>query len=209
MRSVLTSRCIRTGESRATAHHAIGALEIHELPRARVGAYLRARAGFACPESGQNFAGGQTTEKLGVTAREMDKLCEAMVKAMAKGPLDPCELREVLGSAVRSLGEQGRKKGLTTTLPVALERLNRRIRRVPVNGRLDQQRYRYTPWRQNPLSGFKLTAEECPFPGRLFFEWGPAAMAEFQAFSGLGVKAARAAVEPLRLEPVEKDSEGC
>jgi hypothetical protein len=32
-------------------------------------------------------------------------------------------------------------------------------------------------------------------------------MAEFQSFSALGVKAAKAGVEPLRLEPVEKGSE--
>lgn len=39
---------------------------------------------------------------------------------------------------------------------------------------------------------------------RRFFAWiGPATLAEFQWFSGLGVKAAKAAVEPLALEPLE------
>ena len=60
-----------------------------------------------------------------------------------------------------------------------------------------------------PLSRFALSAEECwTSLARLFFGWiGPATMAEFQAFAAIGVKAARTAVEPLRLEPVEKDSE--
>jgi hypothetical protein len=36
---------------------------------------------------------------------------------MEKGPLDPDGLREATGKAVRNLGPEGKKKGLTTTLP--------------------------------------------------------------------------------------------
>ena len=43
---------------------------------------------------------------------------------------------------------------------------------------------------------------------RRYYAWiGPATLAEFQTFSGLGVKASKAAVEPLKLEPLEKDSD--
>jgi hypothetical protein len=116
-------------------------------------------------------------------------------------------LREATGRAVRNLGAEGQKKGLTTTLPVALERLQASgdIRRIPINGRLDQQRYRYTIWRSNPLRGFKLPAEEAYTQlARRYFSWiGPATLAEFQWFSGLGAKAAKAAVEPLKLEPLK------
>ena len=204
----------RGGVTRETADAAVAALEIHELPSARGCTYVVPARDFPLAlKVGQNFIGEiKTAEKLGVTAKEIDKLCEAVVKALAKGPLDPAELRDVLGAAaVRSLGEEGKRKGLSTTLPVALDRLQAagEIRRVPVNGRLDQQRYRYTLWRPNPLSNFKLTAEECQGAlARLFFGWiGPATMAEFQAFAALGVKAAKVAVEPLRLEPVEKGSD--
>ena len=39
---------------------------------------------------------------------------------------------------------------------------------------------------------------------RRFFRWiGPASLKNFQTFSGLGVRASQAAVEPLRLEPME------
>jgi hypothetical protein len=79
------------------------------------------------------------------------------------------------------------------------------IRRVPVNGRFDQQRYQYALWRPNPLRGFKLAPEEVQTElARKYFGWfGPASAAEFQRFSGLGVKAAKAALEPLKLEPLE------
>jgi hypothetical protein len=90
---------------------------------------------------------------------------------------------------------------------VALERLQASgdIRRIPINGRLDQQRYRYTTWRSNPLRGFKLPAEEAYTQlARRYFSWiGPATLAEFQWFSGLGAKAAKAAVEPLKLAPLK------
>jgi hypothetical protein len=203
----------RAGVTREAADRAVASLEIHELPSARGCTYVVPARDFALAlKVGQNFIGEiKTAEKLGVTAREIGKLCEAAVGALANGPLDPAELRDVLGPAVRSLGEEGKRKGLSTTLPVALDKLQSEgeIRRVPVNGRLDQQRYRYTLWRPNPLSRFALSAEECwTSLARLFFGWiGPATMAEFQAFAAIGVKAARTAVEPLRLEPVEKDSE--
>jgi hypothetical protein len=42
---------------------------------------------------------------------------------------------------------------------------------------------------------------------RRYFRWiGPATPAEFQWFSGLGVKAAKAAIDPLKLEPAEQGS---
>jgi hypothetical protein len=79
------------------------------------------------------------------------------------------------------------------------------IRRVPVNGRLDQQRYRYTLWKPNPIAKFKMTPDEAQSElARRFFRWtGPATIAEFQWFSALSGKAARAALEPLKLETIE------
>src|SRR4029077_3182804 len=95
----------------------------------------------------------KVAEKLGVTAKEVDKLCEAVLSALAKEPLDPDGIKQATGKSVRDLGDEGKKKGLTTTLPLALGRLQAagEIRRVPVGGRLDQQRYRYARWSPNPL----------------------------------------------------------
>jgi Winged helix DNA-binding domain len=162
---------------------------------------------------GEIFADGEmkVAEKLGVTAKEIEKLCDAVVAALEKGPLDTDGLREAVGKAARSLGEEGKKKGLTTTLPVALGELQLagEIRRISTNGRLDQQRYRYAVWRPNPLRGFKMSTEEAFTElGRRYFAWiGPATVAEFQWFSGLGVKAAKGALEPLKLQPIAKDDE--
>src|SRR5229473_2603092 len=117
----------------------------------------------------------------------------------------------VLPASDFALGPEGKKKGMITTLPVALRKLQTtgEIRRISMNGRLDQQRYKYTVWRPNPLRGFKLSKEEASTElARRFFSWiSPASMAEFQELSALGVKAASAAAEPLKLEPLETGSD--
>jgi hypothetical protein len=198
----------RAGLSREKVDAAVANTEIHELPSARSCTYVLPASDFALGlRLAQSFPGEmKTAEKLGVTPKEIDKLCDAVIHALEAGPLDPDGLREATGKAVRNLGEEGKKKGLTTTLPVALGKLQTSgdIRRLPVNGRLDQQRYKYTLWRPNPLRNFKLSTEEAYTElARRYFQWiGPARIAEFQGFSSLGVKAAKAAVEPLKLEPI-------
>ena len=202
----------RAGTHRETADAAAAALEIHELPSARGCTYVVPASDFALALTiAQDFGAGEmnTARKLGVTDKEIDKLCDAVVKALGKGPLDPEELREATGGASRNLGPEGKKKGITTTLPLALGKLQTvgEIRRVPMNGRLDQQRYRYALWRPNPLKKSKLSSEEAYTElARRFFTWiGPATIAEFQWFSALGVKAAKEAIAPLKLT---QDSEG-
>ncbi len=203
----------RAGIGRAAADDAVAKLEIHELPAARGCTYVLPASDFALGlKVGEAFQSDRkTARKLGVTDAELDKLCAAVVKALAKGPLDPDQLKEASGGAVRKLGAEGVKRGLTTTLPVALGELQARgeIRRLPANGRLDQQRYRYALWRPSPLQKFRLSLEEAYVElARRYFTWiGPATLAEFQWFSGLGVKAAKAAVEPLKLVPLETGSD--
>ncbi len=201
----------RAGLSREEVDASVAKLEIHELPSARGCTYVLPASDFALGlRVGQAFGGAEmrVAEKLGITAKEIEKLCDAVLQALEKEPLDPDGLRKAAGKAVRNLGPEGQKKGLTTTLPVALGQLQASgdIRRIPVNGRLDQQRYRYTLWRPNPLRGYKLSKEQAATElARRYFSWiGPAALAEFQWFSGLGVKTAQAAVQPLDLEPLAK-----
>jgi hypothetical protein len=199
----------RAGLNREEIDASVAKLEIHELPSARRCTYVLPASDFALGLMvGRGFSDEmKTAEKLGVTEKEIDKLCGAVIAALAKRPLDPEGLRDATGRAVRNLGVAGQKKGLTTTLPVALGRLQSTgvIRRIPVNGRLDQQRYLYTLWRPNPLRGFKLPIEEAYTQlAHRFFSWiGPATIDEFQWFSGLGVRAAKMAVEPLKLEPIK------
>jgi hypothetical protein len=196
----------RAGLAREDVDAAVAKLEIHELPSARGCTYVLSASDFALGLTvGQGFGGEmKTAEKLGVTQKEVEKLCDSIVTALENGPLEPDGLREATGRAVRNLGPEGQKKGLTTTLPVALGKLQSSgvIRRIPTNGRLDQQRYKYSLWRPNPLKDFKLSKEEAYTElARRFFAWiGPATLAEFQQFAGLGVKASKLAVEPLNLE---------
>ena len=153
----------------------------------------------------------KTASKLGVTDKEVKSLNKAVLKALEKGPLSPDQIRTATGNASRNLGDEGKKRGMITTLPLAFGELQSTgdIRRVPINGRLDQQRYLYTLWRPNPLENFTLSHEEAYTElARRYFKWiGPATLGEFQWFSGLGVKASTMAIAPLNLVPVEKGSD--
>ena len=202
----------RAGISREAADAAVAKVEIHELPSARGCTYAVPASDFALAlKAGEGFDSDmKAAEKIGVTAKEIDRLCQKVIDSLASGPKDPDELRAAVGGAARSLGEEGKKKGMTTTLPLALGRLQSagEIRRVPTNGRLDQQRYRYTLWRPNPRSEFKLSKEEVNVElARRYFRWiAPASLAEFAAFAGLGVKAAKEATAPLGLVPLPEDA---
>jgi hypothetical protein len=205
----------RARTSREAADAAVKALEIHELPAARGCTYVLPASDFALGLTvGRSFGEAEmkTAAKLGVTDDEIERLCDAVVGALADGPLEPDAIRAATGGASRSLGEEGKRKGLTTTLPLALGRLQARgeIRRVPVNGRLDQQRYAYARWTPNPLATATRHPErsEGVELARRFFRWhGPATVGEFQWFSGLGARAAKAAVDPLGLVPAEPGSD--
>jgi len=180
----------RAGISREQADTAARDLEIHELPSARGCTYVLPAADFPLGlASGRPFQGEmKIAMKLGVTEKEINKLCDSILAALNKGPLDPDGLRKACGKAVRNLGEQGKKKGLSTTLPVALERLQTsgHIRRVPTNGRLDQQRYLYALWKPNPLTGFELSPEQVQTElARAYFSWiGPALWPNFKPSQG-------------------------
>jgi hypothetical protein len=189
--------------SRETADRAVADLSIHELPCARGCTYVVPRQDFELALlAAEQFADAdmKVARKLGVTDGEVERLCTHVLDALSSGPLAPEAIREAAGDSVRSLGPEGVKKGIATTLPLALGKLQVQgaIRRVPVNGRIDGQRYRYARW------DLKLAPREGCYTelARRYFRWiGPATLAEFQWFSGLGIKAAKEAVAPLQLAP--------
>jgi hypothetical protein len=205
----------RAGLSRETIDRAVANLEICELPAARGCTYVVPACDFALAlKAGEGFSTTQdikTACKLGASTAEIDRLCAKVLDALAGEPLEPKELRDRLGGAVREFGPDGVKKGMATTLPLALGKLQEEghIRRIATNGRLDQQRYRYTRWMPNPLAASKLSLEEAQSElARRYFSWiGPATVAEFQWFSALGVKAAKAAIAPLGLVPLDEGDE--
>jgi len=196
----------RAGTSRADADAAVRALDIHELPAARGCTYvvpaehfaLALQVGRSAPEADLSVLA-----KLGVDRSEVDKLCEAVLDVVGDDPLDPAKLKDRLGDAVRNLGEAGRKRGQTTTLPSALGLLQAagEIRRVPVNGRLDQQRYGYVRW-SAPRTGVSDETARAAL-ARLYFDWtGPASLAHFRWFSAFSAANAKAAIADLDLVDV-------
>ncbi|QNE13558.1 DNA glycosylase AlkZ-like family protein [Pseudarthrobacter sp. NBSH8] len=143
----------RAGTSRAQADADVLSLKIHELPTARGCTYVLGRDDFAWGlQIGRDAAVApfRVLARMGVERGEITLLEEEILHALAEAgnPLDPKQLKDLLGDSVRNLGEEGKKKGAATTLPTALGLLQAegRIRRIPANGRLDQQRYGYTLW---------------------------------------------------------------
>src|SRR6185369_11959354 len=137
----------RAGTTREAADQGVANLEIHELPSVRGCTYVLPAADFALGlKAGQSFAGAdmKVAAKLGVTDKEVAKLCEAVLKALANGPLEPEAIREATGD----------------------------IRRIPMNGRPDQQRYKYVLCHPKPLAKFTMPAEEVQTElARRYFQW--------------------------------------
>ena len=199
----------RAGLSRATVDAALARLEIQELTAARGCTYVVPKEDYAIAlraSDGQNGDIATAIKHLGVTPKEIDRLCDRVVVLLSKTPLDPAGIKQALGDVVRSLGPEGKKRGMTTTLPLALGRLQTRgvIRRVPMDGRLDQQRYRYVTWTPSPLAKTDLTEEQVAIElARRFFRWtGPATVAQLRWWGGLGAKEAKTAVAELDLVPL-------
>lgn len=201
----------RAGIRRPEMDVAVAALEIHELPSARDCTYVVPAGDFALAAAvgggASSAAELRAAEKLGVARAEVDALAEDVLGALADGDADPAALRKTLGDSVRSLGDAGKRKGITTTLPLALGLLQAqsRIRRVPVDGRLDNQRFRYTPWPDAPRWEGSVTEARVEL-ARRYWDWiGVASIAHFRWFGGFGARDAKAAVADLGLVPVGDD----
>jgi hypothetical protein len=194
----------RAGTRRHDADAAVAALDIYELPSARGCTYVLPAEHFSLGlQVGRGAPEGdlRTLEKLGVPRREVEAVGAAVLEVLDAGTAhDPAELKDKLGDQVRNLGEEGRKRGQTTTLPAALGLLQAagEIRRVPVNGRLDQQRYAYVRWQ--PPRSTRTDDEARAELARLYFDWtGPATLGDFRWFSAFTVAQAKAAVSALGL----------
>ena len=96
----------RAGITREQADSDAAQLRIYELPSARGCTYVLPAEDFALGlAAGRGFDGEmKTAVKLGVTEKEIDKLCDAVLAGLEKAPLDPDGLREATGKAVRNLG---------------------------------------------------------------------------------------------------------
>ncbi|MFE5564034.1 DNA glycosylase AlkZ-like family protein [Amycolatopsis japonica] len=197
---------------RETVDADVARLAIHELPSARGCTYVLPSADFelgltvgAAAPAGELVA---AEKYLGVTQAEIEQLCVTVADLLdaSDEPLGPAAIKDAAGSAVRDLGEAGRKRGTTTTLPLALGLLQARgdIRRVPVNGRLDQQRYGYVRWTPSPRGGLSDMDTARTELARRYFSWAaPASLKHFRWFSGFTAASAKKIAEQLELVPLD------
>jgi hypothetical protein len=189
----------RAGIRREQVDADVMALRIHELPSARGCTYVLGPEDCAWAlklgkDSAEVF---KVLGRLGVDRGELTLLEDQVLHALAEasGALDPKQLREELGDSVRSLGEEGKKKGASTTLPTALGLLQRdgRIRRVPAHGRLDQQRYTYTLWGL-PASELDIDDARTALIRRYLGWTGGATLKQSQWFTGFTVAQSKGAL---------------
>lgn len=201
----------RSGLSREAADAAAAAGEIRELPSARGCTYVLPQVDFAVGLAvGAGAPAGELAAAithLGVTEAEIDQLCAAVVAVLdtAPEPLGPAPLKKALGAGVRSLGEAGKKRGTSSTLPLALGLLQARgeIVKVAVNGRFDEQRFGYRRWTPSPLATPLDPGRALALLAERYFTWAaPASMKHFRWFTGCTAAAAKEAVAPLALVPI-------
>lgn len=201
----------RANFSREQIDQAVANLEIHELPAVRGCTYIVPASDFALAlrfsQANDVFAPTSPERALGITKEELESLAESTLKVLSKGNFQTNDIKKELGDQVRSFGNEGKKRGISTDLPGVINRLQTtgQIRRIPTNGRLDQEKYIYTLWQDNPLGGAIPSPEELHAEmAHQFFQWiGPATIDEFRWFTALPAGRSKAAFENAGLVAID------
>ena len=189
-------------------HDAVAARQLRVSPGPRGCIYLipQAHAGLALRLAHRLSAtrNARDVTKAGVKTGELKAVGEAIVEVLRAGPQSTQSLRKVLPKgAVRSLGDVGKKVGITSTLPPALRVLefDGQIFRKAAQDRLDHERY---DWHLDPSPVEQVEAAEDDLTlAQLFFQWaGPATQAEFAAWSGLNQTQSKKAMARGELTPL-------
>jgi hypothetical protein len=210
----LATRARCPGMRRADLDDAVARGELHVLPAARGCIYL-------VPESDRalalSFAASlarpraeRDLEKVGMSWQELEALSQLVLEALATTPMTTNALRKALPEgAVRSLGDAGKKLGMSSPLPAVLRELefDGRIERTLEEGRLDTERY---VWRVAPPARRDqiLAVSEDPAARlagviRRFLEMsGPVSIKALADWSGAGMRDCKAALGTLPAVPV-------
>ena len=199
------------GVTVAGVHEAVSTGELRVVPAVRGCIYLVPRTdaplALAVADALASSRTARDLDKAGVRDGELEAVGEAVLQALEGQRLSTNDLRKVLpDGVVRSLGDAGKKVGITSTLPPALRRLELlgRIARRNTGDRLDHERYDWVLSEPEPAPADPMAAL-----AERYFRWaGPATLAAFRAWSGLGARDAKAAVAAIELDEVEVERVG-
>ncbi len=208
----LRARC--NGLRRAQLDQAVARQELLVLPAVRGCMYLVPRKYRAIvlhfPDRLTRARHQRDEERAGIRPGEVERVGEAVLKVLAElGTATTDALRRALPpELVRSLGEAGKKAGVSSPLPPALRRLEWRglIERVQLGDRLDTERYQ---WRL--AQGVAEEIEQLPEDpvelavplGELFFRAaGLGTVPDFADWAGLGRRQAAEVVSRLPVSEV-------
>ena len=180
---------------------------IYLVPAAEVPLLMTLAADLSRPRTQRELL------KAGVDGQEVEDLAAAVLEVLAQGPLGTREIRKALpADSVRSLGEAGKKVGLSSPLPVALRELEFRgaIERTPVGHRLDTEVYQ---WHRSPVPDAVPTIPELPeerlalVVRRVLEFFAPLSIPELATWIGIPQRDIKAALETLEVRLVA--IEGC
>jgi len=176
---------------------------IYLVPRAHVPWALRFAESFFVKRTGREL------EKAGGSWKEVEETAAVALGALGTSALTPDGLRKALPKgAIRSFGEQGKRVGLSSPLPLALRLLEFRgeIERTLEGGRLDTERYQWRRSKTSVFSGAKLPDQLPRLSARLleiFLEQAaPVTLKDFAGWAGLSLKEASEAAALVDTAPV-------
>ncbi len=149
--------------------------------------------------------------KAGIKKGEVAKVADIAHATLVKhGPLTTDALRKAMpAGAVRSLGEVGKKAGVSSPLPAALRDLEfqGKVERAVESGRLDSERYLWRPAAKSPFTGAKLPEDPAALlaiVAEIFFRAAAiGTVRELAAWAGVTQREAQAAIAKLATCEVE------
>jgi hypothetical protein len=190
--------------TRQDVDDAVARLDVLELPAVRDTAFLvsRADAGIALAAGRRSL--DERLRKLPVERRVIEALAKKIVKAIGGNALTSDQLRrELPPSSIEDLGDAGKALGITSTLTAALKLLHAegRALRTTSEGKLDGRTHLYRIWPAEiditpPNNLDQALAQR-------YLTWAaPASIDDFAWWAGIGKRAAKEAIGPLRIDDV-------
>jgi hypothetical protein len=184
--------------TRQDVDDAVARMDVLELPSVRDTAFLVPRA-----DAGRRTL-AERLRKLPIDRRDLESLGTKILKTIGDGVFTTDQLRRALPpNSIQDLGDAGKRLGVTSTLTAALKLLHSegRVSRINAEGRLDGRTHLYRRWPP------EIDTTPPPDLDRAlamrFLSWSaPAEIDDFAWWAGIGKRAAKEAVGPLRVDEV-------